>query len=428
MFKVLVIAYYFPPMGLSGVQRTLKFVKYMKKYSWEPTVITSAKVGYFAHDNSLLQEIEKENIRIIRTHGREPNSLLSRFGTIKIPGEFVRKLFNRINQSVYIPDNKVSWSKKAYRVISNLLEKEKFDIIFVTGPPFSSFNMAVKLKKKFNIPFLADYRDLWVGSYFSFYLSPLHKYIQKRMEYKVLKTADKITVTNRKIKEKLINNYKFLTFDDIVIISHGYDAADFEGIKPKPKNSDKMIITYSGVFIEYNTPKYFLKAFKKIETERPDIASKINLNFIGFLRKENKKLIKKLKLEGYVTDYGYLNHNETVEKLMSSDVLWFMVGRKKNIDALLPGKLFEYFGTRKPIIACVPKGAARTATVAYEAAFLTEPEDVEGIKSAILETYNLYLKNELPEPNDDYIEKHRRDYLTEQLTKLFQFLIKEEVE
>jgi glycosyltransferase involved in cell wall biosynthesis len=428
MFKVLVIAYYFPPMGLSGVQRTLKFVKYMKKFNWEPTVITTGEVGYFAHDNSLLEEIQKENIRIIRTKGKDPNSLLHRYGTIKVPGEFVRKLFNRASQSVFIPDNKISWSKSAFKAASEILQKEKFDVVFVTIPPFSAVNMAVKLKEKFNVPLLVDYRDLWVGSYFSFYLTPLHKYLHKRMEYRVLKVADKITVTNRKIKEKLINNYKFLTFDDVVIISHGYDTEDFKDINNPPNNIDKLILTYAGVFIEYSTPKYFLKAFKKVEKERPDIASNIKLNFLGLLRKENRKIIKKLKLEEYVTDYGYLTHKEAVEKLLLSDVLWFMVGRRKNIDAILPGKLFEYFGSRKPIIACVPKGAARTATVAYEAAFITEPDDIEEIKKTILNVYELYIKGELPKPHEDYIEKHRRDYLTEQLTKQFQFLIKEDVE
>ena len=428
MFKVLVIAYYFPPMGLSGVQRTLKFVKYMKQYNWEPTVITTGNVGYFAHDKSLLNEIENENIRIIRTAGKDPNSLLSRYGTITVPREFIRKLFNRLSQSVFIPDNKISWSKKAYQAASQILEKENFDIIFVTIPPFSAFNMAVKLKKKFDIPLLTDYRDLWVGSYFAFYPTPVHKFLHKRMEYRALKIVDKITVTNRKIKEKLINSYKFLTFDDIVIVSHGYDAADFENIKLVPKNTDKMVLTYAGVFIEYSTPEYFLRAFKKLMNERPDVASKIQLNFLGLLRKENKKLIKKLKLDGYVTDYGYLTHNETIEKLASSDILWFMIGKKRNIDAILPGKLFEYFGTHKPIIACTPKGAARTAAVAYEAAFITEPDNIEEIKSTILKVYDLYARNELPKPNADYVEKHRRDYLTEQLTKQFQFLIKEEVE
>jgi hypothetical protein len=115
MFKVLVLAYYFPPMGLSGVQRTLKFVKYLKNFNWEPTVITAGDVGYYAHDYSLLKEAETAGIRIIRTEANDPNSLLSRFGTIKPPSELVRKILNRLGQTFFIPDNKLSWSKKAYK-------------------------------------------------------------------------------------------------------------------------------------------------------------------------------------------------------------------------------------------------------------------------------------------------------------------------
>ena len=139
MFKVLVIAYYYPPLGLSGVQRTLKFVKYMKRYNWEPVVLTTGDIGYFAHDYSLLKESDDAGIRVVRAGGNDPNALLSRFGTIKIPSEFVRKIFNRISQSIFVPDNKVSWTKAAYKTAEDLLTNENFDAIFVTGPPFSAF-------------------------------------------------------------------------------------------------------------------------------------------------------------------------------------------------------------------------------------------------------------------------------------------------
>ena len=102
MHKVLVIAYYFPPMGLSGVQRTLKFVKYLKNYNWEPTVITTGKVAYFAHDESLKKELDETAVRVIRVGGSDPNSLLSKKGTIKLPSEFIRKTFNRISQTFFI--------------------------------------------------------------------------------------------------------------------------------------------------------------------------------------------------------------------------------------------------------------------------------------------------------------------------------------
>lgn len=427
MFKVLVIAYYFPPLGLSGVQRTLKFVKYMPSYNWQPTVITTGNIAYFAHDNSLQKELEKLDIEVIRTSSFEPNAIISKLGTVKIPNEKLRKFLSALNQSFFIPDNKISWSKKAYETASQILASEKYDAIFVSAPPFSSFSMSAKLKKRFDIPLIVDYRDLWYKSYFAFYLTPFHSLLHKRMEYRALKAADKIIVTNRKIKEKLLDIYKFLTFDDVVIIPHGFDPEDFAQAKQIPKTTDKMIIAYSGIFLEYNTPKYFLKAFQQITIERPDIASKIELHFIGFLRKENQKLIKKLKLQEFIKDFGYMNHDEALSKLLSSDVLWFMIGHKRNIDAILPGKMFEYFGTGKPVIACVTEGAAKLAASEYGASFITKPDDVNEIKEVIYKVYKLYTENALPKPNQSFIDKHRRDYLTEILVKQFQLLIKEVV-
>jgi len=427
MFKVLVIAYYYPPLGLSGVQRTLKFVKYMKRYNWEPVVLTTGDIGYFAHDYSLLKESDDAGIRVVRAGGNDPNALLSRFGTIKIPSEFVRKIFNRISQSIFVPDNKVSWTKAAYKTAEDLLTNENFDAIFVTGPPFSAFVLGSKLKKKFNIPLFLDYRDLWFGSYFAFYLTPFHKYLQKRSEYFSLKAADLIFVTNRKIKEKLLNFFPFLTFEDVVIMPHGYDSEDFEKYQAVPKTNTKLIISYFGIFLEYNTPEYFLKAFKKLSIERPDVAQDIELHFIGFLRKENNKLIKKLKLESFIKDHGYMSHGEAIVKLKSTDVLWLMVGKKRNIDAILPGKLYEYIGSLKPIIACVPDGAAMTAVKEYGASFITDPYNIDEIKNTILKVYQLYKNNELPKPDEDYVAKYRRDFITEQLTKQMQFMVKDEL-
>jgi glycosyltransferase involved in cell wall biosynthesis len=417
MHKVLVIAYYFPPMGLSGVQRTLKFVKYLKLYGWEPTVITTGDVAYFAHDESLQKELEETRVRVIRVAGAEPNSLLSKHGTIKLPSEFVRKIFNRLSQTFFIPDNKISWAKRAFQKAIEILSTEHFDCVFISGPPFSQFDAFSSIKKVHNIPLILDYRDLWYDSYFAFYPTPFHRFLHKKKEYKALKTADRIIVTNRKIKEKLLNTFPFLTFDDIVIIPHGYDPEDFDKTSSQPKISNKMVLMYSGIFMEYNTPEYFLRAFKQLTIEKTDIASNIELHFVGFLGKENKKLISNLKLQSFIKDHGYMNHDETITKLISSDVLWLMVGKRKNIDAILPGKMNEYFGTKKPIIACVPDGAAKLAATEYKAAFITEPDNVNQIKDVISLVYKLYKDGSLPTPDENFINSLRRDLLTEQFAK-----------
>ena len=427
MYNVIVVSYYFPPMGLSGVQRTLKFVKYMPEYNWKPTVVTTGKTGYFAHDNTLLRELMDKDIEIVRVEGFDPNSMLKKFGTIKYPREFVRKIFNRLSQTFFIPDNKISWAKIALKKVEELVATKKYDAIFITAPPFSAFSEITKIKKKFDIPIILDYRDLWYGSYFSVYPTPYHKYKHKKMEYLSLKAADKILVTNRKIKEKILQNYPFLSFDDVVIIRHGFDQEDFDRNEATPKDrKDKLMMTHSGSFIEYSTPEYFLKAFKQLSIERPDIASNYELHFVGIIGRHNEKLIKKLRLEPYVKLHGYINHDETIKKIKASDVLWLHVGRKRNIDAILPGKLFEYVGARKPILGCVPEGAAKFSLEEYKASFITEPNNIEQIKNELINIHSLYRKEMLPKSEDDFILQHDRKYLTEQVTKILQFYLRTE--
>jgi glycosyltransferase involved in cell wall biosynthesis len=185
-----------------------------------------------------------------------------------------------------------------------------------------------------------------------------------------------------------------------------------------------MILTYSGIFYEYITPKYLLKAFKQLTIERPDIASNIELHFVGFLRKENYKFSKKLGIQSFIKEHGYLSHQEAINKIMMSDVLWLMVGNGRNSDTISSGKLFEYFGSHKPILACLPDGALKAATSEYGASFISEPDDVEQIKENIIKVYSLYRLNQLPIPNMEFVEKHRRDFLTELITKEFQFLVR----
>lgn len=425
MFKVLVIAYYYPPMGLSGVQRVLKFTKYMKEFDWEPTVITTGKTAYYAHDLSLLDEVERSEINVIRTEANDINSKLAPKGTIKMPREIIRKLFSYINKLIFIPDNKISWANKAFKTASKELASANYDAIFISIPPFSSFPIAVKLKEKFNIPLFVDYRDLWVGNQFNISPTPFHRYKHKKLEYHSLRMADKIITINRKIKENILTRYPFLSFEDIVIFPHGFDPEDIENNPSVKREKDKLIITYSGIFYEKITPKYFLNAFKKLLLERPDIARNIELHFVGHFRKENHKIVRRLKIQEYVKDFGYLNHSDTVVKLNSSDILWMMVGKGENYSTISTGKLFEYFGTRKPVIACVPEGAAKDAAKQYGSSFIVEPDDVNGIKQIFIDVFNLHKSKQMPKPNEEFVEHHNRKTMTEKLTKEFQFRLKE---
>ncbi|PKL87360.1 MAG: glycosyl transferase family 1 [Ignavibacteriae bacterium HGW-Ignavibacteriae-2] len=428
MFKVLVIAYYYPPMGLSGVQRTLKFTKYMSHYNWEPTVITAGSTGYYAHDNSLMKEAEKAEIRIVRTESSDINSRLAKYGTIEMPNEKIRKFLSRVSKTFLIPDNKVDWANRAYKKAEELLQNEKFDVIFVSIPPFSAFKMATKLKAKFKLPLIVDYRDLWYGNHFAFYPTPYHKIRHKKLEESALRAADHIIAVNRNVKEKLITTYKFLKFEDVTILPHGFDPADFEGVKRVNDKSlkRKIKILYSGIFYENVTPKYFLKAFKKLTIDEPQIAENFELHFVGLFRRENEKHVKNWNLHRFIHIHGYLNHEDVIQKLVDSDILWVMLGNGKNMNMVSSGKIFEYFGSRKPILVCAPDGATRSAAKEYGASYIVDPEDIEGMKQKLIEIYKQFVKNELPIPGEDFILKHDRNFLTKQLTQQFQFYIRED--
>ncbi|MFC2134254.1 glycosyltransferase [Bacteroidota bacterium] len=425
--KVLVIAYYFPPMGLSGVQRTLKFTKYMSSYNWKPTVITTGKTAYYAHDKQLLEEAEKSDIEIIRTEGKDINSIIHKLGTVKMPAEWIRKILSLISKTFFIPDNKIWWANKAYKISASLIKKNKYDLIFVSIPPFSSFIIAAKLKQKYNIPLVVDYRDLWFGNHFAFYPTPYHKYKHKKLEEAALRIADKIVAVNRVIKAKILTTYKFLDYDNIVIIPHGYDEMDFAKLRKYKVNNRKMRITYAGIFYENITPKFLFKAFSDLIQEKPKIAKNIEFVFVGHFRKENVKLVKKYNLTEYITEMGYLNHTDSVKQLMLSDILWVMLGKSPNIDTVSSGKLFEYFGSRKVVLATLPEGASQTAAQEYGASFITGYNDIEGIKNQLIAMHKLYKQNKLPQPNEEFCKKHERKYLTEQLIKQFQFIIKEDL-
>ena len=191
-------------MGLSGVQRTLKFAKYLSKNKWKTTVITSGTTAYYAHDMSLLKEAVDSDIEIIRTKSLDPNSIMKGLGTVSMPKESLQKIMSKISKTGFIPDNKINWANQAYLKAKELLNKENYDVLYVSIPPFSAFSSVAKLKKEFGIPLVVDYRDLWYGNHFAYYPTPYHKLKNKQLEDAALRCADKIIAVNRKIKEKLL--------------------------------------------------------------------------------------------------------------------------------------------------------------------------------------------------------------------------------
>ncbi len=416
MKKVLVIAYYFPPLGGSGVQRTLKFVKYLPQFGWQPTVLTVGPMAYYAKDESLLKEIEQLNIQIVRTQSNDPSAVLhKKKNVVKMPKEGTRRFLNFISDIFFIPDNKIGWKRHALKAASELLAKEKFDVIFSTAPPVTDFLIGVELKKRFNIPLVLDYRDSWLSYPFKYLPTPLHRYIHYRKEKSVAHQSDMIVTTNRRVKEELLTRYKFLSHNDVMILSHGFDPEDVQVENPDLlPHIEKMRITYSGMFYANITPVYFLHALQKVFKENAHLRGRIEACFVGLFRPEHINLINQLGLQHAVNLLGYLEHKEAVKYLLASDVLWMMI----QYDWTTPGKIYEYIGTQKKILGCVPKGYMRS-TIEEAGGVCVEPTNVNQIAEAIVHLHQQYERKELRGARPDVADKYNRVTLTGELAKIF---------
>lgn len=414
--KVLVIAYYYPPMGLSGVQRTLKFTKYLPDYDWQPIVLTSSPRSFYAYDEGMLGEIDTEKVLIYRTaqgSAAGKKEIVNNRKISKFRSYFVQKIARAILQTIYQPDSKIRWKKPALELGRKILSEHKVDVIYATAPPFTDFLVAKQLSDEFGIPYVVDYRDVWIDNPFHFFATPFHKMYAVGLEKEILTYAKQVIVTNRRTKELLLKRYSMMKHDDISIIAHGYDEEDFSPvrhIKPDPKH---FTITHSGLFQDNRNPKYFLKALSQFLADTPEAKSKVKANFIGLMRPGHQKYVKKYGLEDVVKQFGYLSHAETVEQLMLSDVLWLML----NDTVRSPGKLYEYFGAKKPILACLPDGTMKKLAIDTKAAICTSPKDVAAIKEAISKFYGMWKKGLLPVPDAQYVQSFDRHRLTAHLAK-----------
>jgi len=421
--KVLIISQYFPPMGSGSVLRPVKFAKYFKEFDWQPIIITDTPRYYYAKDDFLLNELKESDTRVYRTRFRGRRNILNDNKLKRLPNEGTRQIFRNLSQVFYMPDSKKKWQKRAIDLATNIIENENISIIYTTAPPFRDFNIGVELKKKYNIPLVIDYRDSWLNSPSRFFLTPFHRFRNMKMEAEALRVADVVLTINRRIKETIIEQYPKIKHNDITIIPHCYDKEDFEHFSTQLPRTNKMRFTHTGTFFNNDTPKYFLQALAIVFNKRPELKKKIEACFIGILSKENLNRIKELNLFESVYAPGYVNHKECIKYLLASDVLWFMIGKGQGDELVTPVKLTEYIGAEKPILACIPEGAAKLMLKNHNAVKICEPDNPEDIAQFIMEYYDLYAMNNLPHPNSEFVNRYDIKNITHQLVRSFEFLI-----
>ncbi len=422
MKKVLVITHDFPPIGKGSVLRPLKFCRYFRNYDWEPIVLTSTPKTYYFSDNSLLEEVNELGIKVYRTKG-SGNNLLTGRKLKDLPNEGSRKLKRNISRYRNQPDEHKSWIAKAVKLGTEIIEEHKIEIIYATGPSFTALAAAGELKEKFKIPLVTDYQDSWLHSPTSYYPMGYHRLRNMKLEQEVIKVTDEIITTNRRIKEYLIEEYNYLKHGDINIIHHGFDEKDFKIAKAsRLPEKPKMRFTCAGNFFDLITPKYFFEGLRVALEKKTEMRGKIEACIIGGLSKENLKFIQKNNISDSVVNPGYVKHIDAIRYMLASDVLWFMVGKGTGEEVVSPVRLAEYFGARKPILACVPDGAAKQLLRGYDAVRICEPDKPEEIAKIIIEYYELYQQRMMPIANEEVINKFNIDKLTYQLVRYFEFL------
>ena len=408
-------------MGMAGAVRPVKFVKYLPRYDWHPVVVTATPKSYYAKDEYMLEEIDLPEVEIHRTKGKRRNLLTDR-KLRNLPNESRRQLWCKLKKAVKIPDPYIKWKNKAVKLASEIIESQKINVMYATAPPFTDFIIASELKKKYGIPLVVDYRDSWLYSPENFYPTSFYRFANMKKEQELLRLADQTLVVNRRIKEHIIETYRNIKHTDVNIVPFGFDDEEFKNTVYQLPRTNKMRFTHAGSFYG-ETPKYFLKGLAIAFKKRPELRKKIEACFIGLLTKEDKKRILKYNLIEAVYAPGYVNHKECVKYLLSTDVLWFTVGKQENDELISPLKLSEYIGARKPILACVTEGVSKQMLRNYNAVKICPPDDPEAIADMIIEYYDLYAKNAMPLPNEEVVKKYDINTLTHELVRYFEFLI-----
>ena len=429
MKSVLFIVYYFPPMGASGVQRPVKFVKYLPEFGWKPIVLTPEPGAYHTFDHSLMDEVHGKHIQIERVEANTPFHIGGgKPKEVKIP-EKLAAVLRSISQFFWIPDNKTGWIKPALKKARQIIQSEEhnIDLIYSTAPPYSNHLIAAQLKKEFGLPVVMDLRDEWLLSPLISYPTRFHRQKMARMEKKTLAAANTVTVINEHTRKSVADRMEGLT--DVKEISHGFDPADFEYKSDQLMSNaspSTLSLLYSGIFYGERQPDSFLKAVRLAMDEKPELAQVLDLQFQGGLNKEHEALISELNVQDQITNFGYIPHKDAVQNLMKADVLWFIIGHKTHSDKVTAGKIFEYFGTSKPILALLPEGSGKTLLKNYGSSYIAPPYDIEEIKQKLFKLYEDWKNEAIPSPNPSFIAKYNRKNITQELGRLFDKLIGEE--
>ena len=429
MKKVLIITYYWPPSGGGGVQRWVKFVKYLREFGWEPIVFTPENPERPSFDNSLLKDIP-DNIKIIKNKIWEPfriyKKLTGRKKSDKIQTAFLSEEKSKvgilenlsiwIRGNLFIPDARKYWIKPSVKLLTDFLNNNPVDVIVTTGPPHSAHMIGLSLKRKTGILWLADFRDPWtnIDYYNELKLGKRADRIHHKLEKEVLETADEVVV----ISPGMAQEFNSIHPKDYKVIPNGYDADDIHERSSTITIGGKFSLAHIGSLTKTRNPLNLWKALSQIVDEDDDFASNLEIHNIGKLDINALESIKLYKLERFLKQTDYMPHNEVVKEQQYATLLLLLVNDTPNAKLILTGKIFEYLVSGTPIICIAPlDGDAANVIKETSCGGTYAFDEISKLKKDIYNYYSLYKRGEIVS-NCKNIEKYERKNLTNKMASL----------
>ena len=427
--KILIITYYWPPSGGPGVQRWLKFVKYLPEFGWKPTVFIPENPSYPIVDESLSKEVSDE-LEIIKTKIWEPYQIAEFFGKDNKKfkaGQFdvgnnqswKSKLSIWVRGNFFIPDARVFWVKPSVTFLKKYLKENHFDAFVTTGPPHSMHLIGLELKKEFpSLKWIADFRDPWTEISYYKHLKLTKSSDQKHrdLEQKVFENADITLATSysdaENFRKKGANAF---------CITNGFDEdanlniRELENLKIQ---NPKFTLSYIGVLEQLRNPEVLWKVLNDLVFENTDFKNDFELKFVGRIDDRILEQIENSKLKDSVKNLGYLSHSEANNEMRNSDLLLMTNFHEESSKGIIPGKIFEYLATGKQIISFGPKESdVKKILEETNAGKHFSYEDSESIKRFVLEKFEDWKRGDAVS-NTQNIEQFSRRNLTEKLAKI----------
>lgn len=418
---MLIITYYWPPTGGAGVQRWLKFSKYFRQFGWEPVIYTPSNPDFPIHDETLLKDIP-ENITVLKRPITEPYDIYRKImrkkktetvnqGFLSEGKEntFLQSAMIWVRGNFFIPDARKFWIKPSVAYLSDYIQKNRIDAVISTGPPHSMHLIAMGLKQKHNIPWIADFRDPWtqIDFYSQLKLSSYADNRHKKLENQVLTRADKVVTVSPTCGTDL----EKLGKRKVDVITNGFDTDDFVSmaIGINQQMLEGFLFHHIGALNKDRNPYTLWKVLGDLCKERPELKKDLKLRFTG---KTDAIVFESLRQNGLEENFqrsDYMPHSEVVKLMVQSPVLLLPLNNTPNNAGVLSGKLFEYLAARRPIFGIgLPDADAASILKETKAGVMVDFDDYEGTKKQITELYQKYKTGNLKIESNS-IDKYSRE-------------------